>query len=48
VRKGYYSDNREDAIIMTTSPIHAAEYRNRFIQLQEAYVSRWGEIRIDD
>lgn len=48
VRKGYYSDNREDAIIMTTSPIHAADYRNRFIQLQEAYVSRWGEIRIDD
>jgi ribosomal-protein-alanine N-acetyltransferase len=47
VRKGYYSDNREDAIIMTTSPIHAAEYRQRFNQLQEAYVSRWREIRVE-
>jgi ribosomal-protein-alanine N-acetyltransferase len=48
VRKGYYSDNRENAIIMTTSPIHAVDYRRRFSELQEAYVSRWGEIHIED
>lgn len=44
VRKAYYSDNREDAAIMTTSPIHTAEYQRMFQQLQEAYRSRWREI----
>jgi ribosomal-protein-alanine N-acetyltransferase len=47
IRKGYYSDNREDAIIMTTSPIHAVEYEKRFGELQDAYLSRWREIRIE-
>ena len=47
IRKGYYSDNREDAIIMTTSPIHAAEYQKLFGELQEAYLSRWREICIE-
>lgn len=45
-RKGYYSDNREDAVIMTTSPIDTAEYQRMFQQLQEAYRSRRGEICI--
>ena len=44
-RKAYYSDNREDAVIMTTSPIHGEEYQNMFRDLQESYLSRWGEIR---
>lgn len=47
VRKGYYSDNREDAIIMTTSPIHSEEYRSRFQGLQETYLARWREIYIE-
>jgi ribosomal-protein-alanine N-acetyltransferase len=46
IRKGYYSDNREDAVIMTTSPIDTAEYQSLFQQLQEAYRSRRGEIGI--
>jgi ribosomal-protein-alanine N-acetyltransferase len=33
-RKGYYSDNREDALIMTTDPIDAAPYRSRLSRLQ--------------
>jgi ribosomal-protein-alanine N-acetyltransferase len=45
-RKAYYSDNREDAVIMTTSPIGTAEYQSAFQQLQEAYRSRRGEICI--
>ena len=32
---------------MTTSPIHTAEYREKFRQLQEAYLKRWGEMRIE-
>ncbi|MCH7712321.1 MAG: ribosomal protein S18-alanine N-acetyltransferase [Chloroflexi bacterium] len=46
-RKGYYSDNREDAVIMTTSPIDTEEYQQLFQGLQETYRSRWGEIQFD-
>jgi len=46
-RKAYYSDNREDAVIMTTSPIQSEEYQNKFRELQETYLTRWGEIRFD-
>jgi len=45
-RKGYYSDNREDAAIMTTSPINSQEYQNMFRDLQEVYQTRWREICI--
>lgn len=48
VRKGYYADNREDAVIMTTSPIHSDAYRELFRELQEKYPARWREIRIED
>ena len=45
-RKAYYSDNREDAVIMTTSPIGTEEYQRMFQQLQEAYRTRRGDICI--
>ena len=48
IRKGYYSDNREDALIMTTSPLHTPAYRQSFGELQEKYLDRWGGINIDD
>ena len=44
-RKAYYSDNREDAVIMTTNPIQSEEYQNMFRDLQETYLTKWGEIR---
>ena len=44
-RKAYYSDNREDAVIMTTNPIQSEDYQNMFRDLQEAYLAKWGEIR---
>lgn len=47
IRKGYYSDNREDAVIMTTSPIYTEEYQKMFRELQENFRSRWGEILIE-
>ncbi len=46
LRKAYYSDNREDAVIMTTKPIHREEYQRLFGELQETYRSRWGGIPI--
>ena len=43
-RKAYYSDNREDAVIMTTSPIDTEDYQQLFLELQETYRKRRGEI----
>ena len=47
IRKNYYSDNREDAVIMTTSPIHTADYQQKFRHLQRAYFDRWGNMNIE-
>ena len=46
VRKAYYADNREDAVIMTTNPIAGEDYQQMFSELQDSYRSRWGEIAI--
>lgn len=36
LRKGYYTDNREDAIIMSTDKITSAPFQARFQQLKQA------------
>ena len=46
IRKGYYADNREDAVIMTTQPIDSPSYQETFRALKEAYRQRHGETRI--
>jgi [ribosomal protein S18]-alanine N-acetyltransferase len=40
MRKGYYTDNNEDALIMTTPPFSSAEYQQRFQRLREALLLR--------
>ncbi len=42
VRKAYYTDNGEDAIIMTTDPINTPSYTGTFRRLVEAHERRWG------
>ncbi|MCH8870089.1 MAG: ribosomal protein S18-alanine N-acetyltransferase [Chloroflexi bacterium] len=42
VRKGYYTDNREDALIMTTEDIQSTEFRDRLLFLSAAHQARWG------
>ena len=42
VRKGYYTDNREDAYIMTTDSIRDASYRELFAELVQRHAARWG------
>ncbi len=44
IRKGYYTDNREDAAIMTTQPINTHAYQEKFQYLLETYRQRHGEI----
>ena len=41
IRKGYYTDNREDALIMTTEPIEIADYRANFGELVSVHERRW-------
>ena len=42
LRKAYYSDNREDADIMTTDLITNLSYQRRFMELRHAYLKRHG------
>ena len=42
IRKGYYTDNREDAIIMTTDSILTVQYVDDFRRLVEVHERRWG------
>lgn len=40
IRKGYYSDNHEDALIMTTETITSPSYQSRFNRLQRLLYQR--------
>ncbi len=40
LRKGYYTDNREDAFIMSTDRIAAPAFQERFQRLKQAFAER--------
>lgn len=42
VRRGYYSDNHEDGIIMTTDPFSSPSFQALFQRLKEDHARRWG------
>jgi len=41
-RKNYYSDNNEDAFIMSTGDTKAKEYKDFFDNLRQEHSKRWG------
>lgn len=43
LRKAYYSDNNEDAYIMTTPPLGSGQYQTRFQRLKSALYQRLSE-----
>ena len=43
IRKGYYMDNKEDAVIMSTDPIMSPEYQLLYSSLLDAFRERRGE-----
>jgi ribosomal-protein-alanine N-acetyltransferase len=47
VRHRYYSDNHEDALIMTTDPIHSDSYQALFQRLKREHRERCGHYRFD-
>ena len=42
VRKKYYTDNNEDALIMTTEPLSDPAFREKFQKLKEAHFKKLG------
>ena len=46
MRRGYYIDNHEDAIIMTTDSIESQAYRDNVERLIAAYKSRRGDFQL--
>ncbi len=42
VRRGYYTDDGEDALIMTTDSISSLSFKSQFQQLKEAHALRCG------
>jgi [ribosomal protein S18]-alanine N-acetyltransferase len=43
LRKAYYSDNNEDAYIMTTPPLNSAQYQQKYSSLKTALLMRLNE-----
>jgi len=41
-RRGYYSDNKEDAIIMTLDNPASETYQRRLQELKESHAKKWG------
>jgi len=42
LRRGYYTDNGEDAILMTTENITSAPFQAQLQQLKQAHSRKWG------
>jgi len=42
LRRGYYTDNREDAVLMSTENITSASFQAHLNQLKQAHSRRWG------
>lgn len=42
LRKAYYIDNKEDAIIMSTEYIGSSNFKDTLTHLKEGHVKRWG------
>lgn len=42
LRRGYYSDNREDAVVMSTDSLTSASFQSHFQRLKQAHTQRWG------
>jgi len=48
IRRAYYTDNGEDALLMTTDSLSSLNFQSHFSQLKRAHQLRWGEIFLND
>ena len=42
LRRGYYTDNREDAVLMSIENIDTASFQTHFKRLKQAHFRKWG------
>ena len=42
IRKAYYLDNKEDAVIMSTEYIGSPSFKEKFTQVKQAYYQKFG------
>ena len=42
LRRGYYTDNKEDAAIMTVNNVHSPTFHAQLQQLKQAHFEKWG------
>ncbi len=47
LRRAYYSDNGEDALLMTTDYINSEVFQMRFQQLKRDHLLKWGNIFVN-
>ncbi len=47
-RRAYYTDNGEDAVLMTTDSLTSATFQSHFQQLKQAHQLRWGEHYVNE
>ncbi len=48
LRRAYYTDNGEDAVIMTTDSLTSSAFQSRFQRLKQAHQHRWREIYVNE
>lgn len=44
VRRGYYSDNGEDGLLMSTDTLTSDSFQSHFQQMKQIYQQRWGNL----
>jgi ribosomal-protein-alanine N-acetyltransferase len=48
VRRAYYTDNGEDAVLMTTDSLTSDAFQLYFQQLKQGHIHRWGELYVNE
>lgn len=48
LRRAYYSDNGEDALLMTTDSINSEVFQRRFQQLKRDHSLKWGDVFVNE
>ncbi|MBM4447245.1 MAG: ribosomal-protein-alanine N-acetyltransferase [Chloroflexi bacterium] len=48
VRRAYYTDNGEDAVLMTTDSLTSSVFQSHFKQLRQANKNRWRELYVNE
>jgi ribosomal-protein-alanine N-acetyltransferase len=48
VRKAYYTDNGEDAVLMTTDSLTSNTFQLYFQQLKQSHIYKWRELYVNE